>query len=268
MSILITGATGQLGTLIVEQLAAQLPPGGLIAGVRDLQKAEHPRSLGVEIRIADYDRPDTLREAFTGVNKLLFISSPGTDDQARFVQHTHVIEAAVEAGVGHIFYTGLAFPPVGIDPQNHLHLRSEQAIAASGLTYTFLRNALYTDIAGMFGLKEAVANGELVTAPGNWTFNTVTRRDLALGTAGILTSEGHEHKSYELTAPQTWDFEQLAEVLSRISGKKVVRVEDTGMQNWVYAFLSKLDTSSTSPDLEHFIGGPVLSLEESIAPFL
>ncbi|MFE4712555.1 SDR family oxidoreductase [Paenibacillus sp. NPDC056722] len=268
MSILITGATGQLGTKIIEKLAEIIPPEQLIAGVRDPQKAEYLQPLGVQIRIVDYDQPETLEEAFTGVSRLLLISSSNTDDGIRYVQHSHVIEAAKKAKVEHFLYTSFAFPKPGADPQHNVHLRTEQAILDSGLNYTFLRNALYTDFVGVLGLNEALASGELITAPGDWVFNTVTRRDLALGTASILASSDHKNAIYELTASETWDFHQLAVVLSEIAGQPVVHKQDAGVQNWIYPFLSRLDTASTSQDLERFVGGPLLSLKESIIPFI
>ncbi|MFC3747176.1 NAD(P)H-binding protein [Paenibacillus sp. GCM10012306] len=268
MSILITGATGQLGTMIVKRLVELVPPGQVIAGVRNLQKAEPLRSLGAGIRVVDYDLPDTLGEAFAGVTKLLLISSSNTDDDIRYVQHSHVIEAAKNAKVEHFLYTSIAFPKPGADPQHNVHLRTEQAILNSGLNYTFLRNALYTDFVGVLGLNEAITSGELITAPGEWAFNTATRRDLALGTASILASTGHENTVYELSASETWGFGHLAAVLSEISGQPVVHKQDAGVQHWIYPFLVKLDTSSTSRDLETFIGGPLLSLKESIIPFI
>ncbi|NUU62279.1 SDR family oxidoreductase [Paenibacillus agri] len=268
MSILITGATGQLGTKIIERLAEIIPPEQLIAGVRDPQKAEYLQSLGVQIRIVDYDQPETLEEAFTGVSRLLLISSSNTDDGIRYVQHSHVIEAAKKAKVEHLLYTSFAFPKPGADPQHNVHLRTEQAILDAGLKYTFLRNALYTDFVGVIGLNKALVSGELVTASGDWVFNTVTRRDLALGTASILASSDHKNAIYELTASETWDFRQLAVVLSEIAGQPVVHKQDAGVQHWIYPFLSRLDTASTSQDLERFVGGPLLSLKESIIPFV
>ncbi|QUL57802.1 NmrA family NAD(P)-binding protein [Paenibacillus tritici] len=271
MTIMITGATGQLGILIMEYLLERIPAGQMIAGVRKLEQAAPLQEQGIGVRVADYDVPESLNEAFDGITRLLLISSSHTDDNVRLAQHKRVIDAAVQSGVGHILYTGFAFSQRRSDPgkPDNVHTLTEQAIMESGLEYTFLRNALYIDFVGVLGLKEALSSGELITAPGEWRFNSVGRRDLALAaTAAVLGEDGAGNHIYELTAPQTWDFDDLAEVLTEVAGKPVVHRQDDGIQHWIYAFMSKLDTSSTSGDLERLMGRPVTPLKDSILPFL
>ncbi|MEK3715011.1 SDR family oxidoreductase [Paenibacillus sp. FSL R7-0333] len=270
-TILITGANGQLGSLILENLRSRIPVGQIIAGVRSVEQASLIREQGIEVRKVDYDLPETLNEAFRGISRLLLISSSHTDDDVRLSQHKRVIDAAKRSGVRHILYTGFAFSGRRTDQSkpDNVHTLTEQAIIESGLEYTFLRNALYIDFVGVLGLKEALSSGELVTAPGEWKFNSASRRDLALAAAAAVFGEGGAgNRIYELTAPQTWDFGDLAEVLTEVAGKPVVHRQDDGVQHWIYAFMSKLDTASTSGDLERLMGRPVTPLRDSILPFI
>ncbi|AIQ47080.1 NmrA family transcriptional regulator [Paenibacillus sp. FSL R7-0273] len=266
MRIMITGATGQLGGLIIDHLLQKLPAGSLVAGVRNLSKAARLRQSDIEIRHTDYDLPESLETSFAGISRLLFISSPHQEDAVRLLQHKRVIEAAGRAGVEHILYTGFAFSHQG-SPDN-IHTLTEQAILDSGMKYTFLRNALYMDFVSVIGLNEAVSSGVLNTPPGNWRFNAVTRSDLAVAAAEITANDGHENTSYELTAPHAWTFADLAQALTELSGKPVIHREKPGIQHWIYNWLSAINTASTSADLERGMGRPAASLKESVAPFI
>lgn len=270
MKILITGATGQLGSLIVDNLRSRIPAEQIVAGVRKLEQAVHLREQGIEVRYGDYDDRESLLEAFQGISRLLLISSSHTDDSVRLTQHKQVIDAAKRSGVGHILYTGFAFPQQRSEQSkpDNVHTLTEQAIIESGLEYTFLRNALYIDFVGVLGLKEALSSGELITAPGEWKFNSVTRGDLALATAAVLSEGEAGNHTYELAAAHTWDFADLAEVLTGVAGKLVIHRQDAAVQHWIYTFMSKLGTSSTSGDLERLMGRPVTPLKESIMSFI
>ncbi|NHN31680.1 NAD(P)H-binding protein [Paenibacillus agricola] len=279
MSIVITGANGQLGSLIIKQLLQNVQSDSIIACVRDLEKAKPYLAQGIEVRFCEYDQPESLQQAFAGASKLLLISSSNPDDTIRLRQHAHVIEAAKKSKVGHLLYTSFAFLGTGTISPAHLHLATEHAILTSGIPHTFLRNALYTDFVGVLELDKAIATGELGIYPGDWKFNTVTRGDLALGIAAVLSDagaglghngehHGHKHKTYELTAPHSWTFYDLVIALSELTGKPITLRQDPQIQNWIYGFLGKIDTSSTSADLESLIGGSVTSLKESLKPFI
>lgn len=268
MSIMVTGATGQLGRLMLKSLLQYLPIDQIIVCVRDLKKANDLLEQGFEVRYGDYDQQDSLIQAFSGVTKLLFISSSHPDDKVRLHQHSLVVDAALKAGVKHLLYTSFAFPPKEDIPAEHVHLLTEQLIIKSGMDYTILRNALYVDFVAVLGLKSAIQSGELVTYPGEWSFNSVTRNDLALTTAVVIITSGHENKIYELTSPRTWDFNELAEVLSQLSGKEILYRQDSSIQHWMYSFLAKIDTVSTSTDMETLMGRPVTPLKDAIAPFI
>ncbi|MBP1994877.1 SDR family oxidoreductase [Paenibacillus eucommiae] len=268
MSIAITGANGQLGSLIIKQLLQKVSADQIIACVRNTEKANEFREQGVEVRFCDYDQPESLDQAFAGVTKLLLISSSNQDDTIRFRQHAHVLEAAKKMKVKHLLFTSFAFLGSGSISPSHLYLATEHAILTTGIPHTFLRNALYTDFVGVLGLNDAIAAGELSTYPGDWKFNTVMRSDLALGIAAVLSESGHENKTYELTAPRPWTFNDLTKALSELAGKPVSLRQDPLIQNWIYGFLGKTDTSSTSSDLERLIGDPIIPLKESIKPFI
>ncbi|MCQ6563276.1 SDR family oxidoreductase [Paenibacillus mendelii] len=268
MSIVITGANGKLGSLIMKELLQKVASDQVIACVRRPEEAHEYLEQGIEVRHCDYDQSETLEQAFAGASKLLFISSSNNDDTTRLRQHAHVIEAAKKSQVEHILYTSFAYPEDGNISLTHLHLATEHAILTSGIPHTFLRNALYTDFVGVLGLDAAIAAGEWRTYPGDWKFNTVTRHDLAVGIAAVITEPGHTNKTYELTAPRPWTFQELATALSDLTDKPISLRQDPQVHNWMYGFLGKINTSSTSPDLERLIGGPVTSLKDSIRPFI
>ncbi|MWV43868.1 NAD(P)H-binding protein [Paenibacillus sp. HJL G12] len=268
MTIVITGASGKLGSLIIKQLLQKGSPGPIAACVRHPEIAKPYHDLGIEVRICDYDQVESLETAFAGASKLLFISSSHPDDTTRLRQHAHVIEAAKRAKVEHLLYTSFAFPEAGSTSLTHLHLATEHAIHTTGIPFTFLRNALYTDFVGALGLDAAVSAGELLIPPGDWLFNSVARDDLALGIATVLLEEGHQNTIYELTSPHAWSFHELTHALSAIAGKPISLRQDIQVQHWLYGFLRKIDTSSTSPDLEKLIGGPMTPLKDSLQSWI
>lgn len=139
MKIMITGATGQLGRLIIEQLSQRLPARQIVAGVRRMEQAPLFLEPEIEVRKVDYDLPETLDEAFHGISRLLLISSSHTDDDVRLAQHKRVIDAAKRGGVRHLLYTGFAFPQHSTDRSTpgNVHTLTEQAIIESGMGYTF-----------------------------------------------------------------------------------------------------------------------------------
>ncbi|CAG7613767.1 SDR family oxidoreductase [Paenibacillus allorhizosphaerae] len=268
MSIVITGASGKLGRFIINQLLQKVSSEQIIACVRRLESGKPYEEQGIIVRHCDYDQPESLEHAFAGASRLLLISSSHHDDTIRLRQHAHVIEAAKKSKVDHLLYTSFAFPEHGSVSPVHLHLATEHAIRTTGIPFTFLRNALYTDFVGALDINEAIKKGKLSIVPGDWKFNSVTRQDLAAVCAAVLSEPGHKNKIYELTASAPWTFEDLADALSSLSGKTISLQPDPEIRNWIYGFLSKIDTTSTSSDLERLLGRPVTTLKESVKPFI
>ncbi|MCC3376275.1 NAD(P)H-binding protein [Cohnella sp. REN36] len=264
MKIAMTGATGHLGRLVAQALVRAGGAAQTSAIVRQPEKAANLAEAGVEVRYGDYDAPASLAEALRDVSALLFISSPERDDTIRLRQHRDVIGAAQAAGVRRIVYTSIAYAERGRLPLHRLHLGTEQAIRESGLAYTILRNAGYLDIVRFLGVREAAASGVLVSPPGDWTFNNAAREDLARATAAVLTEDGHEGRTYELTAPRVWRPRDLARAISAASGRRVVHRADPDMHGDIYRMLPLSETRLVSPDLERLAGGPLRTMRDEV----
>ncbi|OZI21091.1 NAD(P)-dependent oxidoreductase [Bordetella genomosp. 9] len=216
MTIAITGATGQLGRLVVQELLRTVPAGELVALVRTPAKAA---DLGIAARPADYTRPETLPAALAGVDTLLLIS--GNEVGQRIAQHRNVVDAAQRAGVRRIVYTSLLHAdtsPLSLAPE---HLETENAIKASGLAYTLLRNGWYIEN-HTGAIAPALATGVLAGASGEGKFSAAARGDYALAAATVLTGSGHEGKTYELAGDDPYTRAQFAAEVARQAGKPVV----------------------------------------------
>lgn len=215
MSIAITGATGQLGRLVIEKLKQKVPASSIIALVRSPEKAA---SLGVTARAADYDKPATLPAAFAGVETLLLISA--NEVGKRLPQHRNVIEAASNAGIRHIAYTSLL--RADTSPLNLAleHKQTEELIRASGIPFTILRDGWYTEnFAG--SISGAMKGGVLIGNAGGGRISSATRADYAEAAVAVLTQQGHAGKTYELAGDDSWTLTDLAAELSRQSGKEI-----------------------------------------------
>ncbi|WP_339324389.1 SDR family oxidoreductase [Paenibacillus sp. FSL W8-0194] len=220
MKIIVTGATGQLGGLVIQHLLKKVPTNQIVAVARNLEKASALAEFGIEVRQGDYNNPESLHNAFVDGTKLLFISSSETDDPLRVVQHANVVKAARDAGIKQIAYTGFAFAED--NPFALVHMATEYAIRTTNIPYTFLRNGGYTEFFVNPSLKANVENGAIITNANKGKVNSVSRSDLALAAATVLTEDGHENKEYNLVSNYPWSFDDLAEILSEVSGKSVV----------------------------------------------
>ncbi len=215
MKIAITGATGQLGRLIVEKLKAKVPADQLVALVRTPAKAA---DLGVEAREADYSKPETLAPALAGIDTLLLISSNEVGQRA--AQHQHVLDAARKAGVKHLVYTSLLHADTSPLSLANEHRTTEAALKASGLPYTILRNGWYTEnyTASVPG---ALAGGALLGSAQQGRISSAARADYTDVAVLVLTSEGHRGKTYELAGDGAYSLPELAAEISRQSGKTI-----------------------------------------------
>ncbi|MFM9611496.1 SDR family oxidoreductase [Streptomyces niveiscabiei] len=218
MSITVTAATGNLGRLVVHALLARgVAPGGIVAAVRDPRKAADLAALGVEVREADYGRPETLVRAFDGAERLLMISSSAAG--ARIEQHRNVVEAA--AGVPHLVYTSAAYADSVPIAMNAEHAATEEAIRASGVPFTILRNNWYLEnTTGDLG--RVLANGVILGASGEGRLSAASRADYAEAAAVVLTSGDYLGTTWELAGDHPFTMAEMAAEVSRQSGREVV----------------------------------------------
>ncbi|MDO8209493.1 NAD(P)H-binding protein [Conexibacter sp. CPCC 206217] len=226
-TIAIAGASGPLGRGAAEQALKTTAPEQLVLVTRDPARLADFAARGVQVRSGDFDAPETLASAFAGVEKLLLISTDAVG--RRTAQQTAAVGAAKAAGVRHVAYTSVPNPssehPTGILAAEHF--ATEEALRASGLAWTFLRNALYVDIQAQ-GWAHAVATGQLVTNAGAGRTSYVTRADCAAAAGAILVSDGHEGQAYDVTGPELQNADDVAATLSAVSGRavEVVQVDD------------------------------------------
>ena len=204
MTIAVTGATGQLGRLIIESLKSKVAADGIVALVRSPEKAG---DLGVEARAFDYSRADQLAPALAGVDTLMLVSSSEIGQRA--VQHRNVIEAAKQAGVGRIVYTSVLHADTSPLDLAAEHRETEAAFAEAGIPTTILRNGWYSEnYAG--SIQGALMSGALVGSAGEGRVSSAARADYAEAAATVLTSAGHEVKTYELAGDVAWTLPNLA----------------------------------------------------------
>jgi NAD(P)H dehydrogenase (quinone) len=220
--IAITGASGQLGGLAIRHLMNKgVAASNIIGIVRNPEKATALTELGIEVRTGDYDHPASLEKAFAGVAKLLFVSASSMDNTLRIRQHASVVEAARNAGIKHIVYTSFSFAEkmkIGLE---NVHLATEYMIRATDIPYTFLRNGFYLELLVNESLKGAIASGEIITSVPSGAMNYITRNDLALAAATVLSGQGHENRTYELTSPVPFTYDEFAAILSDVSGQQI-----------------------------------------------
>jgi NAD(P)H dehydrogenase (quinone) len=224
--LLVTGASGNLGKAVVAELR-RLGAKTVIAATRTPGKHQELAALGVEEREADFDRPETLQAAFRGVERLLLVSTDSLHaPEVRIRQHRAAIQAAAGAGVEHVVYTSLpnAHPTEGPSiPDDHFW--TEVALFESGLNWTILRNNLYAEVILRFA-HFALKTGKLVSATQSRGRSYVTREDCArTAAAALLNSTGKA--IYDVTGPASVTHEQVASVLSRLSGKSIQHVNVT-----------------------------------------
>jgi NAD(P)H dehydrogenase (quinone) len=215
MKIAVTGATGQLGRLTVENLKKRVAADNIVALVRTPLKAT---DLGVEAREFDYSKPSTQVEALKGIDKLLLIS--GSEIGQRATQHNNVIQAAKQAGIQWVVYTSLLHADQSTLSLAGEHLATESALKASGIPYTILRNGWYTENYTS-SIPGALAGGAFIGSAGDGKIASASRADFAEAIAVVLTSNAHQGKVYELAGDEAYTLTQLAAELSKQAGKTI-----------------------------------------------
>ncbi|MFJ1994684.1 SDR family oxidoreductase [Streptomyces asiaticus] len=283
MSIVVTGATGHLGRLVVEGLLEKVPADQITAVVRDTAKAADLADRGVRLHVADYNRPETLAGAFAAGDKVLLIS--GSEVGQRVPQHQAVIDAAKEAGVALLAYTSVLGGPAADFSLADEHKVTEQAIIDSGLPYVLLRNGWYNENYTE-NLSTVLEHGAVVGAAGEGRVASAARADYAAAAVAVLTGEGHEGKAYELSGDTAWSFAEYAEVVARQSGKEIVYgavspaeyqaiLTGAGVPEPLAAILSDVETAiergrlyATPGDLSRLTGRPTTPIADSVAAAL
>ncbi|MFF4847063.1 NAD(P)H-binding protein [Streptomyces sp. NPDC001194] len=283
MSIVVTGATGALGRLVVEELLNQVPAERVAVVVRSEEKAADLAARGVEVRVADYDAPETLAGAFRSGDRVLLIS--GNEVGRRVPQHLAVVAAAQAAGVAQLAYTGILGGPEADFDLAAEHKVTEQAILDSGLPHTFLRNGWYHEnYTGHLGT--VLEHGAVVGSAGSGRIASAARADYAAAAAAVLTGEGHLNRVYELSGDSAWSLAEYAAEVAAQTGKEVAYSEvpaeahlsiltGAGVPEGFAAILVDVDAAisrgrlaHTGGDLSRLIGRPTTPVAHAIASAL
>ncbi|MFT3794429.1 NmrA family NAD(P)-binding protein [Flavobacterium sp.] len=283
--ILVTGATGGLGGATIDALLNLVPAKSIVALARDEEKAQQLRQKGISVRIGDYDDYDSLVQAFYGIEKLVLVSAPALSDQ-RHKRESNAVQAAKEAGVKHIIFTGIQnrkdrqyiMPMV-----TEVSLDIEQQIKESGMAYTIVENSIYADSVSVFVGSDVLKDGVIFPA-GEGRIAYVTRVDLGEGIAKILIGEGHENKKYTLSNTTSWSFADIAAIIGKAAGKSLdytdasredfiaYRIATDHLPEFVAGFLADWgeatkqgEFAEPDPILEKLLGRKPMSLEEYLA---
>jgi NAD(P)H dehydrogenase (quinone) len=284
MTIVVTGATGHLGHLIVEALLRDgVAPSDIVAGGRNLGKLDDLAAKGVRVATIDYNDPSTLTAALAGADTLMLVSA--SEPGKRVEQHKAAIDAAVAAGITRIVYTSAPRATTSrliLAPE---HKGTEELIAASGIPSTILRNGWYTENY-VRSVPQLTATGELVSSVGDGRVASASRKDYADAAAAVLTTDGHEGKVYELSGDVAWSQADLAAAISEVTGTTVTYVPKTteehaailksaGLDDGTIFFVTTLDSNTrdgllaeTSGDLARLIGRPTTPLKDGLAAAL
>ncbi|WP_234086898.1 SDR family oxidoreductase [Azonexus sp. R2A61] len=216
--IVVTGASGQLGRLVIEALLNKLPADEIVATVRHPEKVADLAKRGVQIRQADYDQPASLAAAFEGADKLLLISA--SEVGRRVPQHRAVIDAAKVAGVGLLAYTSILHADISPLPLAAEHQETESLIRASGLPAVILRNGWYTENYTA-GIPTALQYGVVLGSAGQGRITSAARADYAEAAAAVLTRDEQAGRIYELAGDESYTLGELADEITRQSGQAV-----------------------------------------------
>ncbi len=280
--IVVTGASGQLGRLVIEQLLAsgKVAATDIVAAVRSPEKVADLAEQGVVVREADYTKPETLVSAFAGADKLLLISS--SEVGQRFVQHKNAIEAAKEAGVALVAYTSILNAAASPLPLAAEHKQTEALLAESGLAHVLLRNGWYSENYSA-GVPAALQLNALYGCAGEGRISSASRADYAAAAVAVLTAEDDQAgKVYELAGDDAYTLAELAAIISAESGKEIPYVnlpeadyagalKQAGLPEGLAVLLAESDTGASkgglfdsSKTLSALIGRATTPMSDSV----
>lgn len=281
--IVVTGATGKLGRLVISELLKKVPAGQIVAAVRSPQKADDLKALGIVVRHADYTDPATLNAAFEGAEKILLISS--SEVGQRVAQHKAVIDAAKLARVKLLAYTSILRANTSQLALAAEHIQTERLVQESGLGFVFLRNSWYMEN-HTAQIPSVLEHGVILGAAAEGRFASATRADYAQAAVAVLTQPGHENKIYELAGDQSYSLSEFAAEVARQSGKHAAYKNLSGpdYEKALIGFglpapfahiladsdlgAAKGELDSTSRSLSTLIGRPTTSLVQAVAAAL
>lgn len=286
--ILVTGATGHFGKATINFLLEKgLDASQISALVRNEKSAEEFNSKGVNPLIGDYDNYNSLLKAFTGVDKLLFVS--GSDVMKRTAQHQNVINAAKEAGVKQVLYTSFQRrnesenSPLWIVAQSHI--QTEKWLKESGIDYTILKNNLYMDFLPGFIGEKVAETGVIFVPAENGKVSAVLRKEMAEAAANILATDGHSGKEYDFTNTEAVTYNDIAQTVSGVLGKPITYISpspeeytktlsDYGVPAEVIGIFSSFavaqaqgELDAESSDLEKLLGRKPTSIKDFLSQF-
>lgn len=278
--IVITGANGQLGRLVIDRLLVLgVEPGRIVAAVRTPSKAADLAARGIVVREGDYTRPATLAAAFADAERVLLISSNELGD--RVPQHRAVIEAAKAAGVRQFAYTGILHADRSTLGLAGEHRETEALIHASGLTHVLLRNGWYVENY-LAALPQALAHGAFLGAAREGRISWAARADYADAAAAVLSQPIGASRIHELAGDRAYTLAELAAEVARQSGKPVVYKDlpradfqrfllEAGLPAPLAELLADSDEQAAqgalrddSGELARLIGRPTTTLEASV----
>ncbi|WP_210505557.1 SDR family oxidoreductase [Naasia sp. SYSU D00057] len=280
MTIVVTGATGNLGSLIVEHLIARgVTPEQVVATGRSEEKLGRFSGTGVRTAVLDYDRPETIAAALEGATAIVLVS--GSEVGRRVQQHAAVVDAAKRAGVRHLVYTSAPKADSSDLPLAPDHEATEDLVRQSGIPFTILRNNWYTENYAK-PLADAEQSGEYAASTGDGRIASATRDEYAEAAAVVLTTPGHDNAVYELSGDEPWTGADLASAMTEILGRPVrwvplstdehrERLAGFGLDEGTIGFVTALDASIrggaldvAESDLSRLLGRPALPLVEGL----
>ena len=281
--IAVTGATGHLGRLVIDGLLKTVPASEIVAVVRTPEKAADLTALGVEVRPGDYTKPEMLRPALAGADKVLLISSSDLSEgsDARAAQHEAVTKAAKAEGVTLLAYTSILRADTSTLALAKVHKATEDSIRESGLPFVFLRNGWYLENQTE-ALAPAIQHGAILGAAGEGKFASAGRADYAAAAVAALTLPGQENKIYELAGDTPYTLTELAAETARQSGKAVAyqnlpaadyqkALEGFGLPAPLVEMLVDAEAGAaqgeldgSSDDMRALIGRPTMTLAEAV----
>ncbi len=270
--IVVTAASGNLGSAVVESLLKHVPPSEVIASVRKPAAAGPLKARGVVVRHGDYDDPASLYQSFEGAQGLLLISVSGIDHEKRSEQHRNVIEAAVRAGVQHIYYTSLLPGADSVAFVMKAHLDTERDLKSSGLRYTILKNGVYAEASNLY-----LGDSGDVVIPADGPIAWVSRTDLAEGIGRLLFDGGHADQTLNLTGSEALDIKAVASLEGR--AVRIVSVEEyvakqmaagkpeEYARNWAttYFGVARGEFGKVDPFLGELLGHPLRTIEDVLS---